>query len=381
MDPSAQETVWRCGGCHLAHRPVPLRPGEEATCGRCGTRLRVRPRTGPSLGLAWTVTALALFLAASRLPILEVSKAGMKGSATILVAEAGLNAHGMPLLGALAGAMVIWIPLGALLLLAMVNLSVLRGWTLPGWRPVFRLLRFARNWAMPEVFLLAVLVAFLKIGDLAETRPGTGLWFLVGGALAMLAALQRIDRDDLATRLEGRRVHAHGGSRAASAALLVAALILLVPANLLPIMEVRTAQGAQVRTIFGGVVSLAEHHLWGIAAIVFVASIVVPVAKIGGLGWLHWQARQRVGNRWAMRVHRTIEFIGRWSMLDIFLVALLAGLIQFGDFAEVRPGPAAQAFAAAVILTVLAVEQFDTRLLWRPARTRTQSPPTGAPSR
>jgi len=367
--PTAED--WTCRECGLPHLPVHLEPGEEARCSRCRALLQACSRTGPASGLAWTLASLGFFLAAALLPVLEVSKAGRTGAVSIFAAQSGLEATGMPLLGWLAGTLVVWLPVLALLMLLMVNLSVLYQWRWPGMGLAIRLLLFARKWSMTEVFLLAVLVAFIKVGDLADTEPGPGLWFLAGGALMLISALQRIDRDDLPALTGQRSVRREPSSVMGSVAMLVAALILLVPANFLPIMEIQLPRGSHSNTILGGVRSLAEAGMWGIAAIVFIASILVPFAKIGGLGWLIWLSRHQQGDRWAMRIFRFIEFIGRWSMLDIFLVALLAGLIRFGNLAQVNPGPAAPAFAAVVILTILAVDMFDPRLLWqKPVKAR-----------
>lgn len=366
---SEAEQLWVCRACMRVHQAIELNPGAAAQCERCGEQLRVRPRGDYTLGLVWSLTALGLFLAALPLPILRVNKAGLTGEASILVAETGLSEGGMPLLGLVAGLLVFWFPLLVLGLLFFVYLGRMRNWPEPWLRRALHVLQFARRWTMPEVFLLAVLVAFLKIGDLAATSPEPGLWFLVGGTIALLIALTRIERDNLPHELG-----THGAmepvidSGGPSLALLLAALLLLVPSNLLPIMEVRLPGSAQASTILGGVRSLLEHRLWGIAAIVFVASILVPFAKIIGLGWLLWCARRRTGSRFAMQLYRILENIGRWSMLDVFLVALLAGLIQFDRAAQILPGPAAPTFAAAVVLTALAVEQFDPRRLWLPPR-------------
>jgi len=358
----ADNPIWSCDDCGRDHAAQALRPGEVARCVRCGGVLRANPRTGPKMGLVWSLTALGLFLAAGLTPLMSVEKGGMESAATLLVVARGLVANDMPLLGLLAAGFVVWLPLLLLGILVMVNLAAWRELALPGTTPALWVLRFARQWAMPEVFLLSILVAFLKIGDLAEAEPGAGLWFLLGASIALTAALQRVEHDRLEDRL-GPPDRSRGSATAAIA-FLIAALVLLVPANALPIMKVRLPGGEQASTIFAGVRTLAREGLWGIALIVFAASILVPFVKVGGLTWLLLTARRKRGTRNAMRLYRFIDFIGRWSMLDIFLVGLLAGLIRFGQLAEIRAGPAAPAFAAAVILTVLAVNRFDPRWLW-----------------
>ncbi len=149
-------------------------------------------------------------------------------------------------------------------------------------------------------------------------------------------------------------------------AFLIAAIILYIPANLLPIMRTATFFDEQDDTILSGVVVLWRAGSWDLAIIVFVASIVVPVLKIGVLMLLLVTVQMR--SRWCQaeraRLYRIVEFVGHWSMLDVFVVALLVALVHFKSFAEVLPGGGAVAFAAVVILTMLASLSFDPRLIW-----------------
>ncbi|MDB5969699.1 MAG: Paraquat-inducible protein [Hydrocarboniphaga sp.] len=153
-------------------------------------------------------------------------------------------------------------------------------------------------------------------------------------------------------------------------ALLIAAGILYIPANLLPIMRTRTLGGAaRDDTILSGVVELWQAGSWDLAVIVFVASILVPVVKIGMLVVLLVTSQR--GSHWARvnrsRMYRLIEFVGHWSMLDVFVVALMAALVRFQSLADVTPRPGAVAFGAVVVLTMLASRRFDPRLIWDPA--------------
>jgi paraquat-inducible protein A len=149
--------------------------------------------------------------------------------------------------------------------------------------------------------------------------------------------------------------------------LTLAAAIMLVPANLLPVLGTETPGDNRTDTIFSGVAELWRQDLWGIAAIVFVASIFVPILKVAGLAWLLWSANRKVPRRprQLTRIYAVLDFIGRWSMLDVFLVSFLSGLIQFNELSTVTPRAGILAFAAAVILTVLATRAFDPRMFWR----------------
>jgi paraquat-inducible protein A len=152
-----------------------------------------------------------------------------------------------------------------------------------------------------------------------------------------------------------------------AAALALAALVMLVPAQLLPVLSTETPGVNRTDTIFSGAVELWRQGLWAIAIIVFVASILIPVLKLAGLAWLLLKSRQgaRGNPRRLTRIYAALDFIGRWSMLDVFLAAFLTGLVQFGEFSTVEPRGGIVAFAAAVVLTVLATQAFDPRNLWR----------------
>jgi paraquat-inducible protein A len=159
----------------------------------------------------------------------------------------------------------------------------------------------------------------------------------------------------------------HPGSLARSAACGLAAAVLLVPAYALPVMSVANLGHAHADTIFSGVWKLWHGGMWGIALIVFTASLLVPVLKLSGLVLLH-AAVHRPGLADVERLeklHAVIHVIGRWSMLDIFLVAFLCGIVRFGSLATIEARPGAVAFAAAVILTMLATSSFDPGIFRR----------------
>jgi paraquat-inducible protein A len=149
-------------------------------------------------------------------------------------------------------------------------------------------------------------------------------------------------------------------------ALLLSAAILYVPANLYPIMTVQQLGRGDPQTIFSGVVHLIESGFLGLATVVFVASVVVPVLKLIGISFLVATAHFRwAGSRLAAtRVHRIVEMLGRWSMIDVFTIGLLVALVQLEFLATVEAGVGAVWFALVVVLTMLASQTFDPRLLW-----------------
>jgi paraquat-inducible protein A len=153
---------------------------------------------------------------------------------------------------------------------------------------------------------------------------------------------------------------------------------MLVPANILPVLSTNTQGVVRTDTIMSGIMELWADGMYFISAIVFAASVLIPLLKLVGLSVLLVAvSRARRRNSRAMtRLHSGMEMIGRWSMLDVFLVAFLAGVVQFGTLATVEPRSGIVAFAAAVVLTVLATDAFDRRMLWNESESETVSPET-----
>ena len=149
-------------------------------------------------------------------------------------------------------------------------------------------------------------------------------------------------------------------------ALLVAAAILYLPANLLPVMITKSLLGTQQDTILSGVIYFWVSGAYGLAALVFVASFLVPLFKLTAMVLMVLSAQNR--STWRLlqraRLYRIVEFIGRWSMLDVFVVSLLAGLVRIQGFATITAGPGVAAFGSVVVLTMLASLSFDPRLAW-----------------
>ena len=150
--------------------------------------------------------------------------------------------------------------------------------------------------------------------------------------------------------------------------MLIAAYILFIPANLLPITITASLFGVQSDTIMSGVAYFWYDGAYDLAIVIFTASVFVPLLKLLSLTYLVYtvQKRTRRDPLPRTRLYRLVEFVGKWSMLDIFVVAMLAQLVQFSTLASIEPGPGAIAFAAVVVVTMLAAMSFDPRLLWDP---------------
>lgn len=398
-----------CPECGTLHRVRRAPAGVTASCRTCGALLYRQREESVQRALALTVAALLLFVIAHALPFMTFAMEGNSRAGTILGSVAALWRDGAWQLAIVVLLLATVMPLAKLLLELWVLVPLSLGRIAPGTGRLFALANTSRLWAMTEIYLLAVLVAYVKLRDLATIQVGPALWAFVGLILAIAAADNLLDRravwwrlqpqarlDELgdaemlagchtcgqvvplASGLERRRCPRCGApvhrlkpdSVARSWAFLLAAAVLYVPANVYPVMTVTTFGRSEPSTILGGVVELTAAGMWPVAALVFFASIAVPVLKILGLGFLLLMTRWPVdaSKRDLARLYRLIEQVGRWSMIDIFMIAILAVLVDLGEIARIEPGPGALAFASVVVLTMLAAMSFEPKLIWRPSR-------------
>jgi paraquat-inducible protein A len=399
---SAPDDLRECRDCGLVFQWVPLGRGMLARCPRCGNVLHRRIRDPFRTGLALVLAGMVLLLVATQADFISLRFIGRGADTWLVSGPMELTADGAWELGLAVLLTTIVAPAVRMVCLAYVLAGVHLNRALPGLRTAFRWSEHLRPWAMVEVFLLGALVAYTRLADLFRVDVGPAAYALGGLMLVQVAADATIDREATWQRIEalcGRRFVPKGGNPAlagcptctlvtagarrcprcggriaarkpgsvrATAALLIAAAILYVPANVLPVMTYVTLGRGTPTTIMNGVVELAGSGMWPLALLVFFASITVPAIKLGGLGYLLLSTRRRAATRLRARtrLYRVIEGIGRWSMIDVFVVSILSGLVRLGLLASVTPGPGAIAFCAVVILTMSAAMTFDPRLMW-----------------
>jgi paraquat-inducible protein A len=230
-------------------------------------------------------------------------------------------------------------------------------------------------WSMAEIFLVGTLVSLIKITELADVSVGLSFYAFIGFTTFMALTLSQFDSASYTLWLNEGQLpppKALSEKQAFTSiqrtwALLLTAALLYIPANMLPIMHTELFGTETPNTIIGGVISLWESGSYPIAIIILLASVIVPVAKIIILGWLNYSVhtQRSRSERTRIRYYRITEAIGRWSMIDVFVVAVLVALIQMGNTISIYPGQAALAFCAVVFITMVAAMTFDSRLIWQ----------------
>ena len=387
-----------CPECDALHRRIDVAPHARASCSRCGAELYRHIPESLTRSLVWYLTALMLLIMANSLPFMSLKAAGNVTENMLLTGAIALYDFDMPELALLVFLTSVGFPLisiaGMLYILIPLQYKVLP----PGAARVYHFVTSLDPWSLVGVFMLGTLIAFVKLQDMASVVPGPGLVVFAATLIIYSAARatfdpnafwecfkleQHIDpakpvrichvcalvqthEENPCERCGFTLQHRIQNSVDRTWALVVAATLMLIPANLFPIMTVSKLGKGEPDTILSGVTSLIESGLWGLALIVFFASIVVPVLKLTTLSFLLYSVQSKSGWRPRDRTHlyRLTEIVGAWSMVDIFLVGLLSSLVSLGFFATVVPEIGATFFAAVVVLTMMAAHSFDPRLIW-----------------
>ena len=375
-------------------------------CERCGATLRQVRASSLLLCTICATSGLVLFALALSLPAVSVwMQGGRYGRSDILTGPARLRQSGFWELGLATLLTLIVLPLTKLVTVLAMGVAVRLGRVPRLLKASFAALPTISEWAMVDVFLLGAMIALFRLKVWMIVIFGPALFALGGSALCSIAVDASLDRfvfwrrvplvpekttlapegspstwrgcsgcgrvarlcDRATCRRCERPVHARKPSTVQrTSALIAAALLLAIPANVLPVMTINKLGRGGPSTILGGTAELIEANLWGLAALVFIASVLVPVFKLGALSYLLWSVRRasRRGLLFRTRLFRVVALIGRWSMIDIFATMMLVALARFGWLGSVRPGLGASAFCGVVALTMWASKSFDPRAMW-----------------
>lgn len=403
-----------CHACDCLHRIVHVPSRGRALCRRCGAQLyRNMPRSLDHSSALY-LAALILLLMANTFPFVALhfgdrAELSLLISGGIALQQAGMGATGM--LVALTSVVFPGITIGGMLYLL---LPLRFGFRPPQMTLVWRVVRMLTPWSLIGVFMLGLLVSIVKLQDMAAIVPGVAFYAFIGLLVVSAAATASFDPAALWPRIgpvaSGPAVgsamvsaadmgyatchtcdllvrHEPGGSAASHAcprcgsaihgtrfpdsiartwALLSSAALLLVPANIYPVMTVTRFGIGEPNTILSGVLHLIADGAWPLGLLVLFASFVVPISKIAVLAYLLVSAER--GSGWRLRdrtrLFRVTEVVGAWSMVDIFLVGILVALVRIDGLAVVYPGVGASFFGASVVLTIFAAHAFDPRLIW-----------------
>ncbi len=404
-----------CHECGQFYHMCALAPGKTAKCGRCGSVLYRAKSNSIERALTFALAALVLIVLSNTFPFMTFKVEGREEVNTLFSGVKSLHAQGFWWLAALVFGTSILFPLFKNLATLYVLLPLRFGRRLPGAVKIFRIVEAMGPWAMMEVYLLGVFVAYVNLIDLGQLELGVAVYSFATLIVVMVAGDAALDPREVWTRFgataagavvpsrndptvlvchacaqvnkvtrKKRGMHARCSrcgsalhfrktdSLARTTALCVTAAVFYIPANVFPVMTVISFGKGEPDTILSGVKELIHAGLWPLAVLVFFASIAVPMLKLFGLSFLIIMVHR--GSTWRLRdrtlLFRIIEGIGRWSMIDIFMISILVGLVKLGQVATIEPGLGANSFAAVVVITMIASMNFDPRIMWDMAERR-----------
>ncbi|MEH2920349.1 membrane integrity lipid transport subunit YebS [Samsonia erythrinae] len=386
----------RCPECDAFFALPALKRNQTANCPRCDAKV--------SSGRDWPISRLAAMAAAMLVlmpfaftePLISIRLLGVTIHASLFEGIWQITRQGHPVTASMVAFCTVGAPLTLVFSLLYLFFAPRIGMNR---RPILLILHRLKEWMMLDIYLVGMAVAAIKVREFAEVQVGIGLVAYLALTTLSVLTLIHLNTDQLWQRFYprlkplmtpnryrvclachftsapdhlGRCPRCHlplrlrqRQSLQKSWAALIASVILLIPANLLPISIIYVNGVRTEDTIFSGILSLASGNI-PVALVVFIASILVPFTKVIILFWLLVSIHIRTENRLMLRMSmlRITRWIGRWSMLDLFVIALTMSLVNRDQLLAFTMGPAAFYFGAAVILTILAVEWLDSRLMW-----------------
>ncbi|WP_232326360.1 membrane integrity-associated transporter subunit PqiA [Xenorhabdus hominickii] len=382
-----------------------LEQGKKAVCPRCDTLLTAKwkaPRNQPA---GYAASALVMLFLACLFPFVSMSVAGIISEIKLTQIPKVMFSEDYSSMAVFFLIFVQLVPTFCMIAIILLcqNVKIARRLKIELARILFQM----KTWCMAEIFLAGVLVSFVKLMAYGEISIGLSFLPYCLFCLFQIRAFQCLDRHWFwnevepapevchtlqagkpglvqgvrlcqcctailpARQLYCSRCHTKGYARRHHSlqytmALLITSVILYIPANILPIM-VTQALGSHINsTILEGVILLWSSGSYPVAMVIFIASIMVPLLKMLAISWLCWDAKSQ-GKHDSETMHfiyEIVEFVGRWSMIDVFVIAVLSSLVRMGQFMSIYPAVGAILFALVVILTMFASMTFDPRLTW-----------------
>ncbi len=411
-----------CPDCDLLMPKTEAPPGHSVLCPRCGKTISKRNSDSIIKALALSIAGLLMYPPAMLLPLMTMESFGFSDSANIIDSIINFYQNGYYLVAFMVLLSAVIFPLVLLGSVFIISLQLYRHRYPRYLAKLFRAYLHLQEWAMVEVYLLGIMITVIKMGNSTDISYNTGIFCFSGLVLLTIAIAAAIDTDFFWEAIEdkgqkntvpfahhdplsvtidtlpvvtaasqgfcqchiclkvspaeregkgcprcGETLHIRNPSSISKTwALVLTSAIFLAPANLLPIMRVDFLGVPSRSTIMDGIIYFFHHDSYFIGLVIFTASVLVPIFKILGLSILLLSTRPCGLKllRQRAKMFRFITFIGRWSMLDIFVIALLSVLVNFGFFTSIHVAPAATYFCIVVASTMFAVITFDPRIMW-----------------
>jgi paraquat-inducible protein A len=403
---TAAPAVVGCPACGTRQELLPLSFGDTLYCVDCRTPLERRYGQSLRAALCCASATLLLLIPANVETFLTTEAMGVSRHSYLSSTAGSILDGGWPWLALAIFLFVVVFPIVRFALLTLVLGHLYLDRHRPWLGRAFRWANRLETWSMPDVFLLALAVTYARIKPVISVHLGDGALYLIAAGVLSLLTRAVLDKTEVWQAIAPDRPPANplnavaclecdllaDAGRAGTPcprcaailhhrqvesipitfALTLAGLLLYIPANLYPIATLPIHYRPTSYTVLGGVIDLADAGFWDLAVLVFTASFTIPILKLAGLGWCALSVLTRSKRHLVTKtqVYRIVEEVGRWSMVDPFVIGCLAPVLNYNSLIHGGAGPAALPFTTVVVLTIFSAKTFDPRLMWDAARSR-----------
>lgn len=352
-----------CHHCGLISQKVDLGKYKKAICSRCQSALYYKySNKNFRLAFFYAVTALILFIPANIYPMMTFELAGNVFSATFLQSAQILQAQGYSFVSLVVFLTAIVFPIINSFVVIIIYLEKTKKISIIKEISLKKVYSFTKASSFIEVYLLALLVGYIKLVDISDVTVHSSIYYFIAYIVFFMLSMNQIHSTQ-----EYHFKHEISNSYNWTFSLILTGLILYIPANYFTMMNISKFGIVTPDTIMSGIINLATHEMLHIAIVVFVASIIIPLFKLLGMLFILLSIKFNFYNNKIMllKLYKFIESIGKWSILDVYMVALLISYVKDESIAFIEPGIAITFFTVVIIATMLATSLFDTKLIWK----------------
>ncbi len=354
-----------CHHCGQVNQKVDLGVYKKGLCSQCYSILYYKHSSGNyKLAFIYAITALILFIPSNFYPVMTFELVGNEFSVTFVESAITLHNQGYNFVSLVIYLTAFVFPLINSFIIIAIYLTKTKVINFIHTDSLNKIYNFTKKTSFIEVYLLAILVGYIKLIDISDVTIHSNIYFFIGYIIFFLLSMDKIHATQ---KFVKKRTFSNSYSLTFS--LIIAGLVLYIPANYFTMMNISKFGVITPDTIMSGIMSLANNDMLLIAIIVFIASIVIPLFKLFGMLFILLSMKfnfynNRINKIYKLKLYNFIETIGKWSILDIYMVALLTSLVKEESIAFIEAGSAATYFTIVIIITMVATTTFDTKLIW-----------------
>ena len=354
-----------CHHCGQENQEVDLGKYKEGLCPRCFSVIYYRhSKDNFKLAFIYAIAALIFFIPSNFYPMMTFELAGNSFSTTFVQSAITLQNQGYSFVSLIIYLTAFVFPIMNSFIIIAIYLNKIGMINFISIYSLHRMYNFTKKTSFVEVYLVAILVGYIKLIDISHVIIHDNIYFFIAYIIFFLLSMSKIHETQ-----EFAQKRTFNNSYSLTFSLVITGLIVYIPANYFAMMHISKFGNITSDTIMSGITSLANNNMMVIAIIVFIASIVIPLFKLLGMLFILLSMKfnfynNRINKIYKLKLYKFIELVGKWSILDIYMVALLTSLVKEESIAYIEAGSAATYFTIVILITMVATTTFDTKLMW-----------------